>query len=692
LSSERGEDDGKRTPNALIREKSPYLLQHAYNPVNWQAWNEGALKRAKLEDKPIFLSIGYSACHWCHVMERESFENLETARILNENFVSIKVDREERPDLDEVYMKAVQLMTGSGGWPLNVFLTPDLKPIFGGTYFPPEPRHGLPPFKEVLLSVARLWRVQRSQIESRAERMFQALQGLYLQKPGKETPSEGLLDGAYEQLVLQYDSTYGGFSRAPKFPMPSHLSFLLRYHFRRRESLALSMAAKTLRAMARGGIYDQLAGGFHRYSTDRFWLPHFEKMLYDNALLAKVYLEVFQATGEAFFAQVARETLEWVLREMTSPQGGFYSAIDADTEGVEGAFYLWTVEEMKAVLGEREGEAACRYYGVTQHGNFEGKNILYLAGRADDEETSEEMHKIRLKLLEARNRRTRPAVDDKVITGWNGLMIAAMAYGYQVLREQRFLQASASAADFILNNLQKQGRLRRRYCAGEAAVEGMLEDYACLILGLLDLYEADFNPRWLREALRLNEVMVEVFSDRGGGGFFLRSEENVGLKLPVKDAYDGPMPSGNSLAASNLLRLAALTGREDLRTLAGNVFKAFSTQLEENPTAHTQMLCALDFYLSNPMQIVLVSPRGATGGEEFAAEISRHYLPHKVVVSVPEEDAGRELVEMIPLLESKRSLSGKPTVYICEAFTCRVPVTDLEALRREMASLAAGAR
>jgi uncharacterized protein YyaL (SSP411 family) len=683
----------KRKPNALITEKSPYLLQHAYNPVNWYPWGDEAFRRAKEEDKPIFLSIGYSTCHWCHVMARESFENEQTAEILNENFICIKVDREERPDLDALYMKAVQMMAGTGGWPLSVFLTPDLKPFYGGTYFPPETLHGLPSFNELLQTITNFWRDNRERINQSSEEIAQHLRRSYQHNPPTEDLSLDILDNAFEQLVLQFDSTYGGFGaevaawsvQKPKFPLPSYLFFLLRYYYRTQEHHALKMVTKTLYGMARGGIYDQLGGGFHRYSTDNRWLvPHFEKMLYDNALLAKVYLEAYQVTHNVFFAQIATETLDWVVRELTDANGGFYSAVDADSEGIEGAFYVWTPTKIKAVVGEADGNILCRYYGVTPHGNFEGqKSILH---RADpDEEITEEIVKLiregKQKLLDARNRRIRPAIDTKIITSWNSLMISAFAVGYQILRDGRFLDAATRAAHFILKHLKKDRVLLRRYRDGEASIPGTLEDYAFLIAALLDLYEANFDPQWLREAFLLNDRMIKLFWDNAGGGFFFNQTGKTELPASIKEAYDGPIPSGNSIAARNLLRCAALTNNEELRIRAKDVFIAFGEQLEQNPLEHAQMLCALDFYLSSPMHVVIAG-HSIEDVQAFAAEINHHFMPTHVVALAPSGD--NDLLDLIPLIKEKVAIQGKPTVYICENYTCKAPITALEELKRSL--------
>ncbi|MEA1908295.1 MAG: thioredoxin domain-containing protein [Euryarchaeota archaeon] len=682
-----------KTPNSLIREKSPYLLQHAYNPVNWHPWSKVALQLAMKNNKPIFLSIGFSTCHWCHVMARESFESEQTAGILNENFICIKVDREERPDLDEIYMKAVQILAGTGGWPLSVFLTPDGKPFYGGTYFPPRPVRDLPAFNDVLQTIVTFWHENRDQLQRSSEDVTELLQKSYLHKPHSGEVSVDLLDDLYAQLVLQFDPAYGGFGadvaawsvKRPKFPLPCYLSFLLRYHHRTGEKSALTMVTQTLHAMARGGIFDQLGGGFHRYSTDRHWLvPHFEKMLYDNALLSRVYLEAYQVTGDPIFARIGKETLDWVLREMAYPDGGFYSAIDADSEGVEGAFYVWSPDEVRSVLGAERGEAICRYFGVTPQGNFEGgKSVLHKAepepsAAAEREDT---IRDATLELLLARNRRIRPATDDKILTGLNGLMIRAFATGYRVLHEKRFLEAATSSARFILDNLVKKGRLCRRYRDSEATIPGTLEDYAFFSAALLDLYEASFNPEWLREAFRLNDAMIELFWDDADGGFFFNRHGEIEILTSIKEAYDGPVPSGNSIATENLLRIGALADDEDMRRRARDIFHAFGAQLEESPLSHTQMLSAVDLYLNSAMQIVIAC-NDVEDTSEFVDEINRHFLPDKVIAftgSRADDEVGSGLV---PLTKDKVAIQGKPTVYICENYTCRDPITELEDLRQ----------
>ncbi len=691
-----GEDKTKnKTPNALVKEKSPYLLQHAYNPVNWHPWNKEALQRAKVEDKPIFLSIGYSTCHWCHVMARESFESELTSSILNENFICIKVDREERPDLDEIYMKAVQMMTGTGGWPLSVFLTPDKKPFFGGTYFPPKPIYDLPAFNDILHAIVSNWCDNREQLLASSEDITELLQKSYLQKPHSGEIPVDLLDDLYEQLVLLFDPDYGGFGgdaaawtlKRPKFPQPCYLSFLLRYHHRTGEKSALTIVTKTLHAMAHGGIFDQLGGGFHRYSTDRYWLvPHFEKMLYDNALLSRIYLEAYQVTGDPTFAHIGKETLNWVLREMTKTGGGFNSAIDADSEGTEGVFYVWSPDEVRSVLGDERSKAICRYFGITPQGNFEGgKSVLYMAEPSDSVEREDIIRKAKEELLVARNQRIRPATDDKILTGWNGLMIRAFVTGYQVLHERRFLEAAASSARFILENLVNDEGLCRRYRERKATIPGTLEDYSFFIAALLDLYEASFNPEWLREAFRLNDAMIELFRDDADGGFFFNRHGETEILAAIKEAYDGPVPSGNSIAAENLLRIGTLADDEDMLRRARDIFLAFGSQLEESPLAHTQMLSALNLYLNSPMQIVIACD-DMKETKEFVLEINRHFLPDKVIAFAGNRAAEEVGPGLVHMTRGKVAIQGKPTVYICENYNCRAPVTKVEDLRQVLSS------
>jgi uncharacterized protein YyaL (SSP411 family) len=594
------------TPNRLIHETSPYLLQHAYNPVDWYPWGAEALQKAQREDKPIFLSIGYSACHWCHVMERESFENHEIANYLNEHFVSIKVDREERPDIDEIYMTAVQLLTGQGGWPLTVFLTPDLKPFFGGTYFPPQDRWGRPGLLTVLKAIVELYRKEREKITEQAERLTHYLNAMQHPKPSTLLLTPELLQRAYLHFLQSFDREHGGFGGAPKFPHSLELSFLLRYWRRTQDPEALHMVEFSLEKMARGGIYDQLGGGFHRYTVDAQWrIPHFEKMLYDNALLVWTYLEAYQATQKSLYRQIAEETLAYVLREMTSPEGGFYSAQSADTPEGEGAFYLWTPEEIHAVLGPDDGPRACEYFGVDSSEEL-GASVLArpytveeFAARAGMtlSECEAWLARVREKLCAVRERRERPARDEKILTAWNGLMISALARAHQILGGERYLRAAQRAAQFCLEHLYKDKSLQRSYKDGQAKGNAYLEDYAFLITALLDLYEADADRRWLEMAKSLSATLVEKFWDEHSGGFYFTSSDHERLPVRTKSFFDGATPSGNSAATFALLRLARLTGEATWRARAEQTLRLCRDLMEQAPHAFSYMLSALDFYL-----------------------------------------------------------------------------------------------
>lgn len=685
--------DGRR-PNRLINEKSPYLLKHAYNPVDWFFWGEEAFSKAKAEDKPIFLSIGYSSCHWCTVMERESFEDEKTAAILNGRFVPIKVDREERPDIDEVYMKAVTTLTGHGGWPLSVFLTPDLKPFYGGTYYPPVPRHGLPGFPEVLSFIADTWKTKRQEIVESSDEITKAIREGYELK-GEGALSQVLLDNAYAVVLSAHDPQFGGFGRPPKFPLPSYLGFLLRYNARTRKGSALGPVMKTLDAMAAGGIHDHLAGGFHRYSTDRYWLvPHFEKMLYDNALLAKTYADAYRSTRAERYAETARDVLGWILEEMTSPEGGFFSAQDADTPEGEGSYYTWTPAEVSQVLGEEDGAIFCDYYGVTADGNFEGKrSILNVVSTPEKtatrlgltvERVESALATGRGKLLDARRKRSRPAVDDKVLASWNGLAISALACAYQALQDDRYLLAAAKAADFVLSRLIKRGRspmLLRRYRDGDVGIDGNVEDYSFLVAGLLDLYEASFDKKWMSAAIMLADEMVALLWDPDHGGFFMKPPQ--GELVAIKEGYDGPTPSGNSVAALDLLRLAEFTGNKDYREMAETTLKLFAGAMEATPTGYLEMLAAVDFSLGSK-EIVIAGGWGPGELVEMVREIQTRYLPTKVLAMADGDPA------LAQLTEGKGSIKGKPTAYICENFACRAPVTDVAALRGQLEVAPAG--
>ena len=669
---------GGRTPNRLANEKSPYLLKHAFNPVSWFPWGKEALARAKNDNKPIFLSIGYSTCHWCSVFERESFEDEKTAAFINKNFIPIKVDREERPEVDAYYMGAVQAMTGRGGWPLTVFLTPDLKPFYGGTYYPPEPRYGMPSFMQVLEFVASLWKEKRDEVRTNSEQVAKAI--LPAPKPEAGEPSASTLDECYAALISSVDEAHGGFGTAPKFPLPGSLSFLLRYHYRTGKDLASRAVLKTLDEMMSGGIRDHIGGGFHRYSTDRVWLvPHFEKMLYDNALLAKLYSEAYQLTKKDDYAQVAEETLGWITGEMSAEEGGFYSAQDADTSEGEGKYYTWTPDELEAALGPKDAGAFAKAFGVTRTGNFEGRSLLHVeAGVSLRPETRVAIAKAKPVLRSVRLERPRPATDTKIMTSWNGLAISALAFSGMALEDNGMREAATRAAEFILRTNVKAGRLLRRYAGGEAALDGTLEDYAFFVQGLLDLFEADPEPRWLAEAVRLARLMVQDFEDKTEGGFYLTTDA---VPARLKESYDGPTPSGNSVAALDLLRLAEVTGDGEFRRVAERTLKCFGGRLEAQPTGHTTMLSALDLLLNGARQVVITAP-----SPEDALEMRRvafsGYVPDKVVVTATSRTY-EELSKMSALLE-ERTPGRKARAFVCLNSVCKLPAETAEELGRQL--------
>lgn len=680
--------------NRLINETSPYLLQHAHNPVDWHPWGPEALSLSRQKDVPILLSLGYSACHWCHVMERESFENERIAKLMNENFVCIKVDREERPDLDQIYMNAVQAMTGSGGWPMTVFLTPELKPFYAGTYFPPQDSPGRPGFPKILMAISRLYREDRQKAESYSDQVVSLINQMSELQVSEGTISSDVFDKAYRDLTSSYDPGYGGFGGAPKFPQAMTCSFLMRYWKRSGEPQALNMVEHTLRKMAEGGMYDHLGGGFHRYSVDEKWLvPHFEKMLYDNALLSRVYLDAYQITKNELYRRIASETLDYVLREMHRPGGGFYSTQDADSEGEEGKYYVWELDEIKDALGD-EAEAFARYYGVTESGNFEHrKNILHVSGSPEDiaaqiginvSELQTRIGKGKAQLFGKRESRIRPGLDDKIITAWSALMISSMASGYQVLGKQEYLDAASQSAEFLLNELSRDGMLLRIYRNKESKLNAYLDDYAFLINALMDLYESDFQMKWLLEAFRLNQILMEEFWDEKNGGFFYTGDSHEQLIARSKSAYDSAIPSGNSVAVMNLLRLARVTGDEGLIAKAETLFKLFKEQLEQTPTGLAQMLCALDFYLSDAMEIAIVGKRDDPETGEIIRTIRDCYIPNKTLVLFDPENDPEELEDSIPLLKGRTANKGKPVVYICKDYVCKAPITEVRVLKEAL--------
>ena len=670
-----------RHTNNLINETSPYLLQHAHNPVDWYPWGEAALAKARTEDKPILLSIGYSACHWCHVMEHESFENEEIARLMNENFVNIKVDREERPDLDQIYMSAVQMMTGQGGWPMTMFLTPAGVPFYGGTYFPPADRYNMPGFPRVLLSVAEAYRSQPEQVAGTATAMLGELRRVGLAEPSREMLTTELLDASYRRIAANYDRVNGGFGGAPKFPPAMTLEFLLHTFHRTGNSEALQIVEHTAGKMANGGIYDQIGGGFHRYSVDAKWLvPHFEKMLYDNALLSRLYLHLYQVTKNPEARRVAEETLDYVVREMTDPGGGFYSSQDADSEGHEGKFFVWSRQEIIAALQQPDADLFCDYFDVTEGGNFEGRNILNVTETLEDvaarnklsaEELRETLEAGRRKLFEIRERRIKPGRDEKVLTAWNGLMLSSFAEAAAILDRPDYRSVAEANAGFLLDHLQRDGLLLRTYKAGEAKLNAYLEDYACLIDGLISLYEATGTLKWIESAISLADRMIDEFWDAESGGFFFTGKSHEQLIVRSKEFLDNATPSGNSIATSSLLRLAVLTGNENYRRLGTTVLRLLADQIRRYPSAFGRALSALDFYLDLPLEIAIVGNSTDKRLSDLLRVVWQTYVPNRVVVLCTE---GHETAAaIIPLLRGRDALASGPTAFVCQAYTCKIP-------------------
>jgi uncharacterized protein YyaL (SSP411 family) len=689
---------GARPANRLAREQSPYLLQHAHNPVDWYPWGPEAFERAAREEKPIFLSIGYSTCHWCHVMERESFESPEIAAILNEHFVPVKVDREERPDVDHVYMTVCQALTGSGGWPLTLILTPEREPFFAGTYFPPAARFGRPGLRELLFQIASAWEGQRERVLEAAAKITEAVREQFGGAPGDALGPDVLLR-AFEQMHGRFDEEHAGFGSAPKFPTAHQLSFLLRWWKRTGDGRALDMVERTIRALRRGGIYDHVGFGIHRYATDREWkIPHFEKMLYDQALLLIAAVECAQATGHRFYAAVAREIVTYVLRDLTGPEGAFLSAEDADSEGEEGKFYVWTGEELRRVLSSEEAALVAAVYGIQENGNWvdpahgglTGTNILHMTGEIaeaaraaglDPAAAGKRLEAARAKLFEARGRRPRPLRDDKVLASWNGLMIAAVARAAQVLGDPDYADAAARAASFVRERLTRDdGRLLARWRGGEAAHLAYLDDYAFLAWGRLELYEATFEPEHLAEARRLVDEMNHLFADEERGGYWFTGSDGEPLLARAKDVYDGASPSGNSVAALVLLKLARLTGDGAYETRAERLFRAFAGQVAQVPSAHAQLLVALDFAIGPAREVTLAAELGDPRLLAMVAAVRRPFVPNKVVHLRPARGDGGPLATLAPYVSSQVARDGAPTAYVCERFACKEPVVDAGAL------------
>ena len=684
-------------PNRLAREKSPYLLQHARNPVDWFPWGPEAFEKARRENKPIFLSIGYSTCHWCHVMEHESFENADIADVINRWFVPIKVDREERPDVDQIYMTAVQAMAGQGGWPLSVWLTPDLKPFYGGTYFPPATMHGRPGFKDILERIHEIWEQQHEQVLRQSRQLHDAIGAAQTAGGAPGEPGEEMLRAGYSQFLGQYDEEHGGFGAAPKFPQPAQFNFLLRYWKRTGDVKALEMTTHTLRRMALGGMYDQLGGGFARYSVDERWhVPHFEKMLYDNAQLVVSYCEAWQITREPFFAEVARDVLRYIGRDMTHPGGAFHSAEDADSEGVEGRFYAWTTQELRDALGAEDAKFAGEYFGCEEAGNWDdpaghgpkNANVLFVARTFEQmarlfggtpREARDRIEAAKQKLFDVRSRRVRPHLDDKILAAWNGQMIGAFARAAQALDDPRYLAAAVRAAEFILAKLYdpQTKTLLRRWRDGEAKVDGFLDDYAFVAAGLLELYEASSDPRWLDLAVELTDTMIVRFHDEAGGGFWFTPPGQGDLITRMKDEYDGAQPSGNSIAIADLQKLAQLTGNPRYAAIAGDSLRLLLPRFHQAPTAVPQWLCALDTALARHRQIVIAGAPDAAGTKAMLRAVRGRYLPNTILLLADGGPRQAAMAKRLKFLAGIKPLDGKATAFICENDACRAPTNDL---------------
>ena len=673
-----------RKPNRLINENSPYLLQHAYNPIDWYPWCEEAFEKAKNENKPIFLSIGYSTCHWCHVMEKESFEDEEVAQILNENFISIKVDREERPDIDLAYMTICQAMTGHGGWPLTIIMTPDKKPFFAGTYIPKHSRYGRIGLIELLQRVVEIWKENRDKIESLAEQITGEIkEAVERVEIGNGIIDETTLTLAFKELEENFDPEYGGFGDAPKFPTPHNLMFLLRYWKRTGNKKALEMVEKTLIRMSLGGIYDHIGFGFHRYSTDRKWLvPHFEKMLYDQALISLTCAETYQATQKEKYATLCSEVFSYVINNLTNPEGGFFSAEDADSEGEEGKFYLWELDELEKILNQDELKFLIENFNIKKDGNYidelkhsrTGKNIFHLTSELDDEKRKI-WEKIRAKLLQHRDKRIHPLKDDKILTDWNGLMISSLARGYSIFGKDDYIRIAEKSINFIFKNMvTSDGKLLHRFRSGEARINGHLDDYAFLTWGLIELYEATFKTEYLKNAIELTYKMIELFWDENNGGFFLSENDDVIFKQ--KEIYDGALPSGNSVALLALVKLSKITGRNDLNEIAYKLVETFSGTIIKHPSAYTFFLSAFDFLLGPSFEIIIVG-KSTDNLSKILQPINSKFIPNKILLFKP-TDREDEINSIAPFLSHYKAIDGKTTFYICTNYECKQPATSVE--------------
>jgi uncharacterized protein YyaL (SSP411 family) len=676
-----------RKPNRLINEKSPYLLQHAYNPVDWYPWCDEAFERAKIEDKPIFLSIGYSTCHWCHVMEKESFEDEEVAKILNENFIPIKVDREERPDIDTVYMTICQAMTGHGGWPLTIIMTPDKKPFFAGTYIPKHSRYGRIGLIELLQKVVEIWKENKDKVISLAEQITSEIKEAIEKVEKGNIIDETIFTLAYKELEENFDPEYGGFGEAPKFPTPHNLMFLLRYWKRTGNAKAIDMIEQTLKGMWLGGIYDQIGFGFHRYSTDRKWLvPHFEKMVYDQALISLACIETYQATGKEKYAVLCSEVFSYVIDNLTNTDGGFFSAEDADSEGEEGKFYLWEYSELEKILNQSELNFVIENFNIRKDGNYidelkrsrTGKNIFHLSSELEGEKRKI-WESIRLKLLKHRNNRIRPLKDDKILTDWNGLTISSLAKGYLTFGVEDYIKIAEKSANFILKNmLTNDGKLLHRFRDGEAKINGHLDDYAFLAWGLIELYEATFKTKYLKKAIELTNKMIELFWDENNGGFFLSENEDVLFKQ--KEIYDGAIPSGNSVALLVLIKLSKITGRSDLNELTFKLVETFSGTVSKHPSAYTFFLSAFDFLIGPSFEIIIVG-KSSDDISKIQKLLNSKFIPNKILLYKP-TDREDEINLIAPFLTHYKEIDGKTTIYICTNYECKQPVTSVEEMMR----------
>ena len=689
--------------NRLINESSPYLLQHATNPIDWFPWGTEAFDKARREDKPVFLSIGYSTCHWCHVMEHESFSDPEIAELLNRNFISIKVDREERPDIDQVYMTVTQAITGSGGWPMTILMTPDKEPFYAGTYFPKNELWGRPGLMQILPQIADVWQNNRQKVLTSTVEIVQ-----YINRLNKSQPGEGfnrqILDQAYQTLAQRYDPDYGGFGKSPKFPTPHQLNFLLRRYYHTENDQALAMVEKTLVRMRMGGIYDQVGFGFHRYSTDAQWLvPHFEKMLYDQATLIMAYTEAYQATGKAFYARVVEEIIAYVLRDMTSAEGGFFSAEDADSEGVEGKFYLWTTRQIKEVLGAKDAALWIKAFNVKEGGNFQEtgpgtnieENILHLQKPLpelarehgiSEKQLLRRLEAGRLKLFQGREKRIHPFKDDKILTDWNGLMIAALAMAGNAMNKQEYITAAAGAAGFILQNLaDDKGRLLKRYRKGKAGLFAHLNDYAFMVWGLIELYQATFEVTYLKDAIALNDRMLLHFWDKQNGGLYMTADDSEKLLIRSKEIYDGAIPSGNSIATMNLMRLASLTANKEYAARADSILKAHSIQVKQYPAGHTQLMSALEFALNPSYEVVIVGDPEKKDTISMLAALQKTFIPQKVVLFRTEDSiSAADIADISPFTRSMVTRNGQATAYVCQDFACRLPTTSIDQMLKDL--------